>query len=160
MESVCFVGHSQLVVTETLKKSVCDTINKLIVSGFTDFFVGGSYGFSLLCGEAILDARKANPGIRLHIIAPCSETEQVKKWKNPQDVKDYHDVLSKADTIFRCAKKYYDGCYKDRNIRLIEQASVCVCYYDADRKKYSGTGQAVKMAKKKGIDIINLFGLE
>ena len=43
---------------------------------------------------------------------------------------------------------------KRRNERLVELADYCICYCTNPR---SGTGQTVRMAKDKGIDIINLF---
>lgn len=42
---------------------------------------------------------------------------------------------------------------KQRNKRLIDLSSYCVCYY----KKYmSGTGQTVRMAERAGHIIINI----
>lgn len=54
------------------------------------------------------------------------------------------------------SERYYDGCMKGRNARLVELATVCcICYWNVNDKR-SGTGQTVRMAQKKGIEIINL----
>lgn len=46
---------------------------------------------------------------------------------------------------------------KARNARLVELASdYCICYWNPKNFR-SGTGQTVRMAQKKGIEIINLF---
>lgn len=160
LNSACFVGHTQLTATPALEQSIFDAIEELITNGITDFFVGGSYGFDLLCAKSILTAKQQHLDIRLHIILPCSEKELVKKWKNNNDINELHHVLTGADTIERCSKRYYEGCFKDRNIKLIEQSDVCICYYDNNKKYYSSTGQAVRLAINKKISVVNLFGKE
>ena len=41
---------------------------------------------------------------------------------------------------------------------MIELSDGCVCYYDESVGR-SGTGQTVRMAESKGIEIINLFSM-
>lgn len=48
-------------------------------------------------------------------------------------------------------------CMKERNARLVELASeCCIAYWNANNKR-SGTGQTVRMAQKKGLEVINIF---
>ena len=47
---------------------------------------------------------------------------------------------------------------KKRNAQMVELADCCVCYYD-DSIARSGTGQTVRMANAKGIEVINLFDM-
>ena len=43
---------------------------------------------------------------------------------------------------------------KERNSRLVNKADICICYL---KNKRTGTGQTVRMAETKGIDVINLY---
>lgn len=55
------------------------------------------------------------------------------------------------------SERYYNGCMKARNARLVELATdYCICYWNPKDFR-SGTGQTVHMAQKKGIEVINLF---
>lgn len=157
MASACFVGHKQLTYSMELEEDIINVISMLTSVGVFDFFVGGSCGFELYCSKIILQLREDDSNIKLHMIIPCSEEEQIKKWVNAGDKTDYHSVLTQADTIERCSKNYYNGCYKEMNKRLIEQSDICVCYYDKGKKYYSSTGQSVRMAKRKKMRILNLF---
>ena len=89
---------------------------------------------------------------------PCCEEEQTLKWTDEQKAR-YHKILTAADSVEYVSKRYYDGCMKKRNERLVQLADCCLCYYD-DRRKASETGQTVRMAQKKGIEIINARTLE
>ena len=54
-------------------------------------------------------------------------------------------------------EKLNDEYMKARNARLFELASdYCICYWNPKGFR-SGTGQTVRMAQKKGIEVINLF---
>lgn len=46
---------------------------------------------------------------------------------------------------------------KIRNARLVELADGCICYYSG--KYISGTGQTLRMAKRKKIHIINFYNI-
>ena len=48
---------------------------------------------------------------------------------------------------------------KQRNARMVELVDCCVAYYDESSNARSGTGQTVRMADLKGIEVINLFDI-
>ena len=64
-------------------------------------------------------------------------------------------ILNQADSVELVCENYFKGCMKSRNERLIEHADLLLCYYK-NNKSASGTGQTVRMAQKKNINIINL----
>ena len=63
-----------------------------------------------------------------------------------------------ADDVEYIGSEYTKDCMKRRNARMIELSDGCVCYYDESVGR-SGTGQTVRMAESKGIEIINLFSM-
>ena len=153
MKTVCFTGHRDVKITRELKNRLMATLEKLIQKGCTDFYAGGAVGWDMLCEAAVLALRKKYTGIRLHLIFPCTFSEQTKAWKDEQKL-----LLSLirvfADGEEYVSDRYYNGCMKLRNEKLVFYADCCVCYYN--KKSPCGTGQTVRMATAKGVEIFNL----
>lgn len=153
MKTVCFTGHRDVKITRELKNRLMATLEKLIQHGCTDFYAGGAVGWDMLCEAAVLALRKKYTGIRLHLIFPCTFSEQTKAWKDEQKL-----LLSLirvfADGEEYVSDRYYNGCMKLRNEKLVFYADCCVCYYN--KKSPCGTGQTVRMATAKGVEIFNL----
>lgn len=156
MKSCCFTGHRNIKYSEALisllKKEICLKIEE----GVTDFYAGGALGWDTLCAETVIMLRDSKyPEIRLNLVLPCPEKYQTEKWYD-KDKEKYILILNKADNIEILSDIYYRDCMKKRNKRLVELADCCICYYN-NRKSMSGTGQTVRMAQNKGINIINIY---
>ena len=125
-----------------------------IKNGATDFNAGGAIGFDCIAATIVLELRGIYPHIRLHLILPCSNKEQTEKWSEEERA-EFYRILKLSDTTEYTSEHYYDGCMKKRNARLIELADCCFCYWDGRQR--SGTGQTVRMATKKIIEIVNFY---
>ncbi len=156
VKSVCFTGHRNIKVTQELSDRLCNKLETLINSGADTFLAGGAIGWDLLCEKTVLELRKKYPHIKLHIIMPCPENEQTKKWKSDDDRAEYHKILLAADYTEICSAHMTNECMKKRNARLVQLADCCICCYDKCRIR-SGTGQTVRIAEHKGLFIINLY---
>lgn len=153
MKSVCFTGHRNVKETAELKEALIRQLIKLIDKGAADFYAGGAVGWDMMCENAVVELRKRFPHIKLHLVLPCPAEEQTAKWSE-SDKARFRRLLSAADTVEICSARYFDGCMKIRNQRLVDLADVCVCYYNGQQR--SGTGQTVRMAERQGKAIINL----
>ena len=154
MKSVCFTGHRYICNEEQVKNKLTATLEILITDGATDFYAGGAVGFDTLAENAVLLLREKYPQVKLHLILPCCKSDQTAKWTAEQ-ITEYDRILTAADSAEYICEKYYYGCMKARNARLVELADCCVCYYDS-KKSASGTGQTVRMAERKSIFVINV----
>ena len=152
LKTCCFTGHRIIKITPELVQRLKDTIIKLITQGVTDFYNGGAIGFDMLCAETIIELKAEYPDIKLHLLLPCPPEEQVKGWNKAQ-VEKYNEILKAADSVTVVSEHYTRDCMKHRNERLVELADHCICYCTNPR---SGTGQTVRMAEEKGIDVINM----
>ncbi len=148
--SCCFTGHRHI---PDLSKTLEAAIIKFIENGTTDFYAGGAVGFDMLCEQTVLMLREKYPQIKLHLVLPCPENEQTDGWSD-EDKAEYHRILLSADDVEYVSEHFDRCCMKKRNARLIELSDCCICFYKYNR---SGTGQTVRMAKKKGIKILNLL---
>ncbi len=156
VKSVCFTGHRNIKVTQELSNRLYNQLEMLINNGADKFLAGGAIGWDLLCEKTVLKLREKYPHIKLHIIMPCPENEQTRKWKSDSDKADYHKILLAADYTEICSEHLDNECMKKRNARLVQLTDCCVCCYDKCRQR-SGTGQTVRMAEQKGIFIINMY---
>ena len=157
MNNISFTGHRD-VSGEKVKCQLRETLTELIANGSYMFFAGGAAGFDTLAAKTVLDLRALHPWITLTLILPCPPDEQTRSFSSALR-QEYFEIMKAADNIEIISQHYTNGCMKQRNQRLIDCADICVCYYN-DSKFASGTGQTVRMAQKKGIDIINLFRAE
>ena len=160
MNAVCFTGHRKIDCPDmyALKTLLDSTICGLVKRGVTDFYCCGALCFDTMCAHMILYLKKRKAlGIKLHLVLPCSNEEQTKNWSY-NDKQEFYAILMAADDVEYIGSEYTKDCMKRRNARMIELSDGCVCYYDESVGR-SGTGQTVRMAESKGIEIINLFAM-
>ena len=160
MTSACFTGHRSIDGADMLhiKMLLDKTICALARRGVTEFYCGGALGWDTICANMVLYLKKRKQlDINLHLVLPCRNEEQTKKWSD-EDKHTFYTILMHAETIEYIGNDYTKDCMKKRNARLVELADCCVCYYDSDNFR-SGTGQTVRMAESKGIEIINIYEL-
>ena len=155
LKTCCYTGHRIIKITPELVQRLKDTIIKLITQGVTDFYDGGAIGFDMLCAETVIALKGEYKDIKLHMLLPCPPEEHAKRWNKAQIAK-YNEILKAADSVTVLSEHYTEDCMKQRNKRLVELADCCICYCANPR---SGTGQTVRMAEKKGINVLNLAQL-
>jgi len=151
--TACFTGHRRIPKDDfpLIKQKLDVTVNMLIKNGIIFFGNGGACGFDHLAACAVLEARKHCPNIKLIMVLPC--TDQDKRWIEP-DKQAYRYLLDNADkTVYVSEIPYFSGCMEKRNLHLILHSSICVAYMKHGR---SGTSQTVRMAKERGLKIINI----
>ncbi len=155
MKAVCFTGHRIIMITDRMREKLRSTLIELIENGAEDFYAGGAVGWDMLCEQTVLRLRREYPHIRLHIIMPCPAEEQSAEW-NEEDKFAYSEILVEADSREMISKSYACGCMKKRNQRLVELADCCVCWHN-ESISVCGTAQTVRMAREKGIPILNMY---
>ncbi len=157
MSTICFTGHRNVKETPELKERLTKQLETLIGEGAEIFLSGMARGWDLICAAVVLEFRERYPNIKLHLILPCPSDEQTADWCD-SDKAEYSRIFDLADRVEICSEHYFDGCMKVRNQQLVDLADVCVCYFNESNKR-SGTGQTVRMARKREIKIINVFEL-
>ena len=156
--SACFTGHRTIKADISIFSALLSSVIERLITdkGVTDFYAGGAYGFDAVSAFSVLRLKENYPEVKLHLILPCSKEEQSRKWTAEQKA-ELENLLRLADSVEYVSDRYYNGCMKARNARLVELASdYCICYWNPSNFR-SGTGQTVRMAQKKGIEVINLF---
>lgn len=150
--SCCFTGHRKIsgdFSVDVLARGIL----YLIEQGVDTFIAGGALGFDTICAQEVLKAKKTHPHIKLHIYAPCNN--QSENW-GLRDRMTYTKILKKADFVDMPNTPYYDGCMKERNYKMVDNAAYCICYLNTNTR--SGTAQTYRYAYSKGLKIFNISG--
>ena len=148
----CFTGHRKIPPEQykSIAERLENEIIKLINIGVRYFCTGGALGFDTLAALIVLDMRKKYPHIRLVLVIPC--LEQYKNW-DEDDKEIYNLIWKNANTIKYMSVDYDPKCMHQRNRKLVDLSSFCICYLT---KPTGGTVYTVEYAKKKGINVVNL----
>ena len=148
--TVCFTGHRH-VGRDIDGDKLRNTVLELIKSGYDTFICGGALGFDTLAARLVLAFRRFYPDIKLHLYLPCNNQDA--RW-SAADRAAYKEILENADSVYMTPVPYYDGCMRERNYKMVDSSSACVCYLSGDMK--SGTAQTVRYARKMGLSVINV----
>lgn len=154
MKGCFFTGHRNVKITESLSNRLSITLKELINDGVTNFYAGGAIGWDILCEKTVIKLKRKYP-IKLHLLLPCPPCEQTKRLKDSEK-NDFYKILEAADSSEIISEEYTKDCMKKRNMRLAQSGEICLCYYN-ERRCRSGTAQTIRMAEKRGVNIINFF---
>lgn len=154
--SCCFTGHRRVPKSEerVLLLKLAGEIRRLHEEEGIDFFLaGGALGFDTLAAREVLNYRESEPSsVRLILVLPC--LGQDSGWSEA-DSRIYQDFIRRADEVIYTGDIYSQACMHIRNRYLVKHSSVCLCYLKGNRYR-SGTGNTVAMARKEGLEVINL----
>ena len=109
-----------------LKAALARQITQLIDAGVTDFYSGGADGVDCWASLIVLELRKKNPALKLHLILP--HEGQADKWS--------------------------DSAQERYHLILMEAAGTLLAVYNGERR--GGTAATVRYARKLGRGIIIL----
>lgn len=155
----CFTGHRPKglpwtnkktnEVCENFKKLLKNTIEKLIMCGYSHFISGMAQGIDMICAEIVLILKQKYSHIILECAIPC--IDQSTKWSIPQKNR-YVCILNEADIIHNVSlEKYSKNCMNDRNLYMVNKADLVIAVWNG---KPSGTLNTIKMAKSVKKDLI------
>ena len=132
-----------------LKKVLAEQIKALTDSGVTDFLSGMAQGVDLWSSQIVLDLRKNNPALKLHVILPCEGQER--KWTASAQ-EHYRLILAQANEVIYVGQEYSQDCMLERNRYLVDHSSILLAVYNGSYR--SGTGMTVRYAQKLGREVI------
>ncbi len=155
MSTCCFTGHRDLPEKRSpeyasLLTALEQAVRDAIRCGCDRFLIGGAKGFDLLAGEWILALKQVDPSVSLAVYVPHHGQESA---FSPEDKKRYEALLCHADEVLILSERYYPGCMRERNARMVGDSQFCIAYV---RKRRSGSAQTMQMAEAKGLTVLRL----
>ena len=146
-----FAGHRKLPSdTEQISRALEKELTALIESGYRFFGAGGATGFDTVSALSVLKLRERYPHIRLILVLP--HRAQAKRWSR-KDIAVYEDIKNREDKVVYISDEFTRDCVYRRNRHFINESSICICYL---LREDSGTEKTVRVARKEGLQIINI----
>ena len=148
---VAFAGHRTIIyqserVRERLKKAIYEQIN-----GGCRFFTMGHHGeFDFTSLDICRQARKIHPDIEIEVV--LTSYHAINKNKDAEYL-PYQDV---STVMFDIEDEYFKRQITLSNRKMIDGCDTLICYVDKKRSP-SGAKRAMNYAKRKGLEIINVF---
>ncbi len=133
-------------MTQRLRCAIHDAAGQ----GYRHFLSGMSRGFDLWAAEAVLELARQGEAIDLWAAIAFPGMEQY--WE-PLWRARYTSALAQASRTFPLCDRYEPDCYKKRDRFLVEQSSLCICFFDGTP---GGTQYTVGYARRSGLAIDNL----
>lgn len=134
---------------ERLYNALKNEIVYMYSKGVRYFQSGMALGIDLMCGEIVLELKKAYSDIHLFCIIPCSN--QTNGWKD-EDKKLYRRILDGSSGVtYVSDKPYKEGCMMARNRFLVDTAQYILAVYNGLK---GGTMSTVKYAQKNNRTVI------
>lgn len=160
-----FIGHRTIEKSEKLHERIKTTVLELLMKGVDTFLFGSNSEFDAACLEAVSGMKATHPNIRRIYVRSsfCHISREYEKY-----LSEIYDETYFPSQIENSGS----ACYIKRNAIMIDEADVCVFYYDKNytppvkRRKpshcspksaKSGTDLAYHYALSKHKTIINLF---
>jgi len=132
---------------ELLQSLVFQETKDAVKDGARVFYSGMSRGIDLFAAELVLALRRTQPDIRL--ICACPYPAFFDSF-SPAERYRADCILSEADDIRFISGQYYSGVYFTRNRYLVDHSARLIAVL---LDMHSGTGNTVRYAQKKGLDI-------
>ena len=153
----CFFGHRKISVTDRLKQTLYENIEKLITEKGVDTFLFGSKSqFDSLCLDTVTQIKDKYPHIkRIYVRA---EFPYIDDSYKAYLLESYDDTYY-PDKLLNAGR----AVYVERNCEMIDKSAFCIVYYDessSPTKRKSGTKSALDYACKLGKDIVVLSANE
>lgn len=156
VNKVAFIGHRQI-FDKSLETRLYLAVEAEIKKGCKTFIVGTHGDFDKMALDVCKDLRKIYD---IKIEVAITSFAQIKPIIDHDEVygdeiyKPYSDVET---VMFDTEETYFKQKITQSNKQMIDSCSTLICYVDTAYKYSSGAKTAYKYAKKKGLQIVNLF---
>ncbi len=153
-KSLAFTGHRTIPIERQneIRARLVEAVSVAYKSGITCFYSGMAMGFDLMAAETVLSLKGRYPDIRLIAVVPFRR--QSCRWPSMEKER-YQNIISRADQVIILSEHYFHGCLLRRNDFMLEHSCGVIAFYDG--KPYGGTFYTYREARKRCIDIINLY---
>lgn len=154
---VCFIGHRNVFKYNEIRENLYSVVEQEIKKG-CKFFTMGTHGeFDKLALSVCRELRKIYTDIEIEVVITSFKTIEPIIDHDPifgdEKYIPYSDVKT---TMYDIEEEHYKRKIVVSNQQMIDNCNTLICYVKST-KTYGGAILAYKYAKKKGLQIVNLF---
>ena len=148
-KACCFIGHREVLVGN-IEERLKTAIEEQIANGCKLFTMGTHGEFDEMALSACRTVRQSYPDIKIEVVLTSYHTIE---RKNEFDFIPYQDVET---VMYDIEDEHFKRKITISNRLMIDNCDTVICYVDK-KLSPSGAKTAMNYAKRKGLDIINLF---
>lgn len=137
-----FGYDEQCALALDFKKRLRETIEMLILMGYTHMVSGGAQGMDIMAAETVLELKKVYPEVTLELAIPYEA--QAAKWSAAYQTR-WQRCVDAADMLTIISHTYTKNCLFARNRYLVQQTDLLLACYDGQE---GGTKNTVDYARR------------
>ena len=145
MKRACVTGHRAM---SAFPAGLRETLQSVVLDGYTEFLVGMALGFDQYCCEELLRMKGEFPQIRIVACIPCGD--QAARFTRAQKAR-YDRLCAAADERIVLYPSYVEGCMQERNRYMVDNCSRLIAL---SSNVSGGTKYTLEYAAAKKIEII------
>ncbi|MGN0748469.1 MAG: SLOG family protein [Christensenellales bacterium] len=152
---VCFIGHRN--IYENIREKIKETVENEIKNG-CKFFTMGTHGeFDKMALSVCRELRETYKDIKIEVV--------ITSFKTIEPIIDHDDIFGDekytpyedVETImYNIEETHYKRQIIESNHQMIDTCDTLICYVNKKHNP-SGAKLAMNYAKRKGLNIINLY---
>lgn len=157
VKKICFIGHRSIYKYDELRNRLLNIVEENIKNG-CKFFTMGTHGdFDKLALSVCQELRNIYNDIEIEVvITSFREIEPIIQYDLMFGVEKYIPYSDVKTTFYNIEEEHFKRKITFSNQQMIETCDALICFVDI-AKRYGGAILAYKYAKKKGLDIFNLY---
>ncbi len=156
-KKICFIGHRHIYNYKEIREKLYKIVEEEIKKG-CKFFTMGTHGeFDEMALSVCRELRKVYANIEIEVvITSFKEIEPIIDHDPIFGDEKYIPYSDVKTTMYDIEEEYYKRKIVVSNQQMIDNCDTLICYVNPT-KTYSGAILAYKYAKKKGLQIVNLY---
>ena len=156
-KKICFIGHRHIYNYKEIREKLYKIVEEEIKKG-CKFFTMGTHGeFDEMALSVCRELRKVYINIEIEVVITSFKTIEPIIDHDPIFGDEKYIPYSDVNTImYDIEEEYYKRKIVVSNQQMIDNCDTLICYVNPT-KTYGGAILAYKYAKKKGLQIVNLF---
>lgn len=156
-KKICFIGHRHIYNYKEIREKLYNIVEEEIKNG-CKFFTMGTHGeFDEMALSVCRKLRKVYTDIEIEIVITSFKTIEPIIDHDPIFGNEKYIPYSDVKTImYDIEEEHYKRKIVKSNQQMIDNSDTLICYVNTT-KTYGGAILAYKYAKKKGLQLVNLY---
>ncbi len=156
-KKICFIGHRHIYNYKEIREKLYNIVEEEIKNG-CKFFTMGTHGeFDEMALSVCRKLRKVYTDIEIEIVITSFKTIEPIIDHDPIFGNEKYIPYSDVKTImYDIEEEHYKRKIVKSNQQMIDNCDTLICYVNTT-KTYGGAILAYKYAKKKGLQLVNLY---
>lgn len=156
-KKICFIGHRHIYNYKEIREKLYKIVEEEIKNG-CEFFTMGTHGeFDEMALSVCRELRKVYANIEIEVvITSFKEIEPIIDHDPIFGDEKYIPYSDVKTTMYDIEEEHYKRKIVVSNQQMIDNCNTLICYVNP-KKTYGGAILAYKYAKKKGLQLVNLY---